>query len=97
MTYVTFFRFKSYLKGRNQFIHVYDAIPNLDSIKCGAPLGSMLESLLLILFIKDISNTSHLVHTFFLPTILPFNRIRSCSNGIQNKEHRIGKYFAKLE
>ena len=55
--------FKSYLMKRKQFTHINHTDSYLNSISCEVPQGSRLGPLSFILYINDISNISHIMHT----------------------------------
>ena len=55
--------FKNNLNNRKQFTHINHSNSDLNSISCGVPQGTILGPLLFILYINDISNISHLMHT----------------------------------
>ena len=55
--------FESYLTNRSQFI-MYDNVQSVTrTIKCGVPQGSILGSLLSIIYMNDICNVSESLHT----------------------------------
>ena len=81
--------FRSYLQNRKQYIHIDDTNSNLGSISCGVQQGSILGPLLFILYINDISNISHLMHTILFAddtTILIESDHVSTALKLMNKE-----------
>ena len=81
--------FRSYLQNRKQYIHIDDTNSNLSSISCDVPQGSILGPLLFILYINDISNISHLMHTILFAddtTILIESDHVSTALKLMNKE-----------
>ena len=55
-------RFKIYLSNRKQFIQINnEESTELEGITCGVPQVSILGPLLLLLYVNDIKNTSHLL------------------------------------
>ena len=47
--------FKSYLSNRNQYVCIDGYDSGLAAINCGVPRGSLLESLLFLLYINDLN------------------------------------------
>ena len=55
--------FRSYLTNRSQFVSYDGKQSEIQSITCGVPQGSILGSLLLIIYMNDICNVSELLFT----------------------------------
>ena len=54
--------FESYLTDRLQFV-TYDIQSEINSVKCGVPQGSILDPLLLIIYMNDLFNVSEFLFT----------------------------------
>ena len=53
--------FKSYLENRKQYLNYSNDVTNLAQIKCGVPQGSILGSLLLLIYVNDFCNASNIL------------------------------------
>ena len=57
----------NYLKGRQQYVvfnrHCSSNETNETNVSCGVPQGSMLDPLLFLIFVNDMSNVSQLLFT----------------------------------
>ena len=54
--------FRSYLSNRKQFILYNDLKTEVRIVKCGVPQGSILGSLLFLVFVNDLSNSTKVLH-----------------------------------
>ena len=85
--------FKSYLTDRKQFVSLNGVESNMNIISCGVPQGSVLGSLLFLLYINDLPNISkHL--KFFL--FADDTNIYYVSNDLKNLEKKMNKELQKL-
>ena len=50
-----------------QYVEVCDRMSHLLQVKCGVPQGSVIGSLLFVLYIHDIFNVSKVVDCIFFP------------------------------
>ena len=50
--------FKSYLENRKQFVQIHTSKSDTETVTCGVPQGSILDPLLFILYINDLSNVT---------------------------------------
>ena len=54
--------FASYLNGRKQYIKITESVDRIKKdIKCGMPQGSILGSLLFLLYVNNIPNSSNVL------------------------------------
>ena len=58
--------FKSYLENRKQYLNYSNDVTNLAQIKCGVPQGSILGSLLLLIYVNDFCNASNILDPIML-------------------------------
>ena len=54
--------FKSYLSNRKQMVSYNSTLSSSESVKCGVPQGSILGTLLFIIYMNDICHTSKLLN-----------------------------------
>ena len=81
--------FKSYLSSRKQFVRYQMHDSNHKIINCGVPQGSILGSLLFILYINDIVNTTFLLELILFAddtTLLFSHQDIASQNNIINNE-----------
>jgi len=57
--------FYNYLNGRTQFVHVNGKNSSLKDILCGVPQGSLLGSILFLLYINDLPNATNFFSSLF--------------------------------
>ena len=57
---------KSYLENRKQYLNYNNDVTNLAQIKCGVPQGSILGSLLLLIYVNDFCNASNILDPIML-------------------------------
>ena len=68
-------RFKSYLISRRQKTSIKGIFSDFLTVSCGAPQGSILDTLLFLIYINDLNNTivHSMVHDFAEDTNITFS------------------------